>query len=80
MNTWTVVWIYEKFFDNKLPDRCDFFSSLKDDCINEKDCLHAVDVWIIFQMKTVGDCHDPYLKTFVLLLALMLLKSLLMYA
>ena len=28
---------FEKFFDEKLPDRCDFFSSLKDECISETD-------------------------------------------
>ena len=24
---------------DKLPDRCEFFSSLKDECINENTCL-----------------------------------------
>ena len=27
---------FKKFFDEKLPDRCKFFSSLKDRCISEK--------------------------------------------
>ena len=37
------VWPYEymnsfkKFSEDKLPDRCEFFSSLKDECISEKD-------------------------------------------
>ena len=52
-----------------MPDRCKFFSSLKDKCISEKDYLHAIDVWIMFKMNTMGDYHDLYLKTDVLLLA-----------
>ena len=28
---------FKKFSENKLPDRCKFFSSLKDVCIREKD-------------------------------------------
>ena len=54
---------------SKLPDRCECFSSLKDEYISEKSYLHAIDVWIIFKMNTMGDCHDLYLKTDVLLLA-----------
>ena len=52
-----------KFSDDKLPDRCKFFSALKDECICEKDCLHAIDIWIMFKMNTMGDYHDLYLKT-----------------
>ena len=26
----------KKFYKDKFPDRCEFFSSLKDDCISEK--------------------------------------------
>ena len=36
---------FKKFSENKLPDRSKFFSSLKDECISEKDYLKAVDVW-----------------------------------
>ena len=35
---------FKKFFDEKLPARCKFFSSLKDKCISEKDYLHTVNV------------------------------------
>ena len=27
---------FEKIFEDKLSDRCKFFSSLKDECIREK--------------------------------------------
>ena len=33
MNEWTVL---KKFFENKVPDRCEFFSSLKDKRISKK--------------------------------------------
>ena len=33
---------FKKFFDDKLPDRCKFFSSLKNKCISEKDYLTSV--------------------------------------
>ena len=32
------------FSENKLPNRFKFFSSLKDECISEKDYLHATDI------------------------------------
>ena len=59
---------FETFSKDKLPDRCKFFSSLKDECISEKDYSYAIDVWNVFKMNTMGDYHDLYLKTDVLLL------------
>ena len=46
---------FKRFFDDKLPDRCSFVSSLKVECISKKDYLHVIDVWIMFKMKTMGD-------------------------
>ena len=43
---------FNKFFDEKLLDRCEFFNYLKDKCINEKDYLCAIDVWIMLKLKT----------------------------
>ena len=48
---------FKIFFDDKLPDRHDFFSPLKGECISEKNYLYAIDVWIMFRMKTMGDYH-----------------------
>ena len=39
MNTWTVL---KSFYDKKWHDRYELYSSLKDECITEKDCLHAI--------------------------------------
>ena len=60
---------FKRFFDDKLSDRCGYFSSLKIECISEKDCLHAINVWIMLKMNTMSHYHDFYLKTYVLLLA-----------
>ena len=60
---------FERFSEDKLSDQCNFFCSLKDECISEKDYLHAIDVWNVFKMNTMGDFHDLYLNTDVLLLA-----------
>ena len=60
---------FKKFSEDKLPNRCEFFSFLKDVCISEKDYLKAVDIWKLFKIKKMGDYHDLYLNTGVLLLA-----------
>ena len=46
-----------------------FFSSLKDRYISEKGYSKAINVWNVFKMNKMGDYHDLYLKTDVLLLA-----------
>ena len=33
---------FKKFSDDKLPDRCEFFSPLKDDCISGKEFFKLV--------------------------------------
>ena len=58
----------QKFSEVKLPDRCEFLSPLKDECISEKDYLYTINVWNTFKINTIGDYHDLYLKTDVLLL------------
>ena len=59
---------FKKFSEDKLPDRCEFFSFLKDQSISEKGYLHAVNIRNKFKMNTMGNYHDHYLKTDVLLL------------
>ena len=60
---------FKKFSENKLPDRCKFFSSLKDVCISEKDYWKADNIGSVFKINAMGDYYDLYLKTDVLLLA-----------
>ena len=58
---------FKRFSKERIPDKCKLFSSLKDEFISEKDYLHAIDVWNVFKMITMGDYHVRYLKTVVLL-------------
>ena len=41
---------FKKFSEKKLPDRCKFFSSLKDECTSEKDYQRANNICIISGM------------------------------
>ena len=59
---------FEKFKESKLPDINCFFSSLKDCCVSEKEYQRACNVWTVFKIKHLGQYHDLYLKTDVLLL------------
>ena len=69
---------FKTFSEDKLPDRCKFFSSLKDKRISEKDYLKANNMWNVFKINTMGDYHDLHLKTDVSLLN-MYLKNLLIH-
>ena len=52
-----------------LPDKCEFFSYLRDKCISKEEYDRAINIWNVFKIKTLGEYHDLYLKTDVLLLA-----------
>ena len=58
-----------KFEETQLPSIDKFYSKLSDESIYQKDYEHAQNVWQSFNCKTLGDYHDLYLKTDVLLLA-----------
>lgn len=60
---------WDKFNDTQLPKIQHFFNSLEQENITKEDYEHAKKVWNHFKMKTMGDYHDLYLKTDVLLLA-----------
>ena len=57
-----------KFDETKLPKKEDFYSKLNDSHIFAEDYEHA-EIWNEFEMNTIGDYHDLYLKSDVLLLA-----------
>ena len=59
---------FKKFDECDLPNKDAFFSSLKGKGINNEDYLRALKVWNIFYIKNLGEYHDLYLKTDVLLL------------
>ena len=60
---------FEKLSETSLPPIECWYSRLNDSNISESDFTHAKKVWDTFQMKTMRDYHDLYLKTDVLLLA-----------
>ena len=51
----------EKLYFSKLPDIDNFFSSLKDCGISEKEYQRACDVWKVLKIKALGEYHDLYL-------------------
>ena len=40
--------------------------SLKDESISEKGCSHAINVWNMFKMNTMGGYHDLKTDAFLL--------------
>ena len=59
---------FKRFKEDKLPEKDCFFNSLKDCCISDEEYSRAIDVWKAFNIKNLGEYHDLYLKTDVLLL------------
>ena len=59
---------FEKF-NEKLPSKEDFYSILNDEHITDKDYQHAQTVWDAFSLENMGEYHDLYLKSDILLLA-----------
>ncbi|CAH3153047.1 unnamed protein product, partial [Pocillopora meandrina] len=57
------------FNEAELPPEEEFYSKLNNSDISHEDYEYAQKVWKEFKMNTMGDYHDLYLKTDVLLLA-----------
>ena len=60
---------WDKFEEKRLPSKDEFYSKLNMSGISEKDYQHACKVWNEFDLKNIGDYHDLYLETDVILLA-----------
>ena len=59
----------QKADETSLPPREAFYSHLTEEHIIEEDYQHAKKVWTAFELKTLGEYHDLYLKTVVLILS-----------
>ena len=60
---------WERFAETQLPPKEVFYSKLRGEGISKDDYAHAQNVWTTFGCKNMGDYHDLYLRTDVLLLA-----------
>ena len=60
---------WDRFNETRLPPIDKFYSKLNGVGINEDDYKHATNVWNEFDIKNLGEYHDLYLRTDVVLLA-----------
>ena len=60
---------FDRFSERSLPTIGDFYSILNDAKASESDYAHAQEVWKTFGIRDMGQYHDLYLRTDVLLLA-----------
>ena len=59
---------FKKFEDSRLPKKEDFFSVMNNEHITDKEYQHAQNVWNEFGLSSMGEYHDLYLKSDILLL------------
>ena len=59
---------FKKFEDSRLPKKEDFFSIMNNEHITDEEYQHAQNVWNEFGLSSMGEYHDLYLKSDILLL------------
>ena len=59
----------DKFAETTLPPKEAFYSKLNMSGVSDQDYEHACRVWSDYGIRNLGEYHDFYLKTDVILLA-----------
>ena len=60
---------FHRFDEKQLPPIQEFYSSIKKENISDEDYAHAQKVFLEFNMLSLADYHNLYVRTDVLLLA-----------
>ena len=60
---------WDKFAETTLPPKGSFYSKLNMSGVSDQDYEHTCRVWSDFGIRNLGEYHDLYLKTDVILLA-----------
>ena len=60
---------WDKFAESQLPPKKAFYSNLNMSNVSDDDYQHVQKVWCPFNIKNLGEYHDLYLKTNVILQA-----------
>ena len=55
-------------FEHPLPDFDEFWDELKEEAISNEDYEHVTELWDTFNLQNLGDLHDLYVISDVLLL------------
>ena len=60
---------FAKFNEKELPRSEDFYRLLNDTHISEREYEHTQNVWKTFSLRDMGEYHDLYLRSDIILLA-----------
>ncbi|CAG9819987.1 unnamed protein product [Phaedon cochleariae] len=64
-----IIYDVERLDESKLPSIQHFYNKLNDTNISDDDYAHAQKVWESFELKSLGEYSDLYMRTDILLLA-----------
>ena len=60
---------WEKFNKEAFPEKKEFYNNLNLEHISEENCNYEKRIYRDFEIKNLGQCHDLYIRSDVLLLA-----------